>query len=561
MPDANDSQALLRRIAELERANARLLSQAEDVAAANVRAAMQLVELHEARERELQAKNREIERALQAAEAASRQKSQFLANMSHELRTPLSGVIGMAELLQGSALQPAQRDYVDSIVRTTDSFLELINQLLDFSKIEAGRLELERVPVDVWALLEDTAQHLQVGVDGKGLELDFDLDSAVPRRILGDPLRLRQVLQNLASNALKFTASGRIGLCASRTDDPATPLRIEVRDTGCGIEEDVAARLFAPFVQADVSTTRRFGGTGLGLAISRHLVKAMGGQLELRSIAGHGTTFAVALPVEVPPTEAVSVAAIKAGRVAVQAAPAIADRVASHLRFAGWDVVDAAADRPDALVVECRDDGRDELQALRARFGAALPRTVLLVQRTPADGGDAACAYVLPPLRPSVLLRELGEQRPTGPSTLAAMAADVAGLRVLVAEDTPVNRCVVEAHLRRLGCEVHCVEDGAAAVAAVRDGDFDLVLMDCHMPILDGYAATQAIRDEEARSGRRTPIVALTANAITGHREQCLAVGMDEQLDKPVRRDALVAALRRFGRDRTGRRFAAGDLS
>ncbi|MEZ5966064.1 MAG: ATP-binding protein [Planctomycetota bacterium] len=562
------SETLQRRIAELEAENVRLHRQAEDVATANVHAALQMVEVHEARERELQAKNREVEAALQRAEEASRQKSRFLANMSHELRTPLSGIVGMAELLRDSPLRPTQRDYVDAIVRTTDSFLELINQLLDFSKIEAGRVELERVEVDLWRLLEDTAQHMQVGADAKAIAFDFDLDCSVPRRILGDPLRLRQVLQNLASNALKFTSAGEVALAARCCGTPPT-LEIEVRDTGCGIPDDVAARLFEPFVQADASTTRRFGGTGLGLVICRHLLAAMGGELEMSSVAGEGTTFRVHLPVQTvvsplpvcaagnahdcaPCAWRPEVATPGRRRALVRAGARTAPRLRQHLASLGF--VADACDVADAelLVIECDGDGRAESEALRRLHGPRLPRTVFLVRGAPgaAERGDrcAAFTFLQQPLRPSLLRRAVLEEPSAEPEpTRASKDVDIAGMRVLVAEDTEVNRVVVAAQLARLGCHVVCVENGQAAVEAAAHATFDLVLMDCHMPGLDGYAATAAIRAAEG-AGRHTPILALTANALLGHKEQCLAAGMDDLLAKPLRAADLHMALRRFRR-------------
>ncbi len=564
MSSTIDAEAALKqRILQLEGENAQLLRQAEDVAEANVRAAMQLVEMHTEREQELQQKKSEIEQALAKAEEASRQKSRFLANMSHELRTPLSGIRGLAELLRDGMLHPVQRDYVDAIVRTADGFLELVGELLDFAKIEAGRVELEHIAFDLWELLEDTAQLLQVGADAKGLQFAFELAADVPRRVGGDPLRLRQVLQNLGGNAVKFTTIGRVRMAVTNRGSAASPvLHVAFEDTGCGIPAAAASRLFEPFVQADASTTWRFGGTGLGLVICRHLAHRMGGELSFSSVAEVGTTFELRLPIE-SATRATQPPTAPGVAVVVSDDGATTGLLASHLTARGFAVrnVGALADlgRLEGvalLVVDCGADGGDEQRCLEVRFGAALPRTVLLVHGGAAIGdGRDSMLRLERPLRPTRLLRALDrfggndEQVADGKGAVQDSAyLDLAGMRVLVVEDTPVNRRVALAQLERLGCVAIGVEDGEQAVAAVRERSFDLVLMDCHMPRLDGYAATAAIRALELPTRRHTPIVALTANALPEHKDQCLAAGMDDHLTKPIRRTDLAAALLRFRR-------------
>ena len=547
--------ALERELLALRAEHEQLRRQAEDVATANVHAAMQMVDMYADRERALAAKHHEVEAALVRAEEASQQKSRFLANMSHELRTPLAGIRGLAELLRDGPLTPVQSDHVDAIVRTADGFLELVHQLLDIAKIEAGKLELEEVDLDLWEILEDAAQQLQVGADVKHLHTDFTIAPDVPRHVIGDPLRLRQILQNLCSNAVKFTAAGHVYLRAHNVGTPSCPrVRVAVADTGCGISATAAERLFQPFVQADASTTRRFGGTGLGLAIARQLAQRMGGDLVFASEPGAGTTFTLELPIQADGRQR---PAPPRRRVAVWAATAAAaSQLVAHLAHAGHQTiaVDEFADLRDAaaevLALCAAADGADERCALLDLFAGAPPPTVLFVH----GGSAVAPADLAPrlavlerPLRPTRLLRaveEVATARPAGPPRAAP--ADLAGMRVLVAEDTAVSRRVIEAQLRRLGCSALCVADGQEAVAAMQREPFELVLMDCHMPVLDGYGATAAIRLREAQLARRTPIIALTANAVAGHREQCLAIGMDDHVLKPVRLPELEATLRRW---------------
>lgn len=516
--------------------------------------------------------------AKQAAEAAVLAKGEFLATMSHEIRTPLNGILPMLELIARGPLGEDQRQMLATASASSQQLLRIVDDILDYSRLEAQALELEITSFNLRDLLDGVVQLMQRAADAKGLSLGLQLDPSVRLPVRGDPVRLRQVLSNLLANAIKFTARGQVQLRVQRLGEgPAQhQLRFEIIDTGIGIDEALQARLFQSFSQADASTTRIYGGTGLGLAICKRIIDLMHGRIGVQSTPGQGATFWFEIPLLKVPGDLPAMArtpdalllfssdAILQARIERIAAHhgllvhALAqfDAVVERLRAVprpgqpapAWLLVDARARRigeatlQQALAERGEDDG---LQVLWLQDDALPPRP--RQRQLPSHFDDAGLhALLAAPVahaRPAALLANAGQGQPTLPPL---------HLRVLLVEDNTVNRMVAEQLLRVLQCEVRNAADGEQALLALREGDVDVVLMDCQMPVLDGYAATRRWRAEEVENGRpRLPIIAMTANAMAGDRERCLQAGMDDYLSKPIARATLHALLQRWGGGKT----------
>jgi signal transduction histidine kinase/ligand-binding sensor domain-containing protein/CheY-like chemotaxis protein/HPt (histidine-containing phosphotransfer) domain-containing protein len=524
----------------------------------------EMVQARERLEAEVQLRTRELTESNRQLAEAARAKSDFLDRMSHELRTPMNGVVGMTELLSRTALSATQSHLTKTIRSSAQILLQIVNDLLDLSKIRAGKVALEKLPIDLGQVLEECTSIFAGTADNKGIELIVCPPADSQRVLLGDPLRLRQVLMNLVGNAVKFTERGEVVVRADveHRDGQSATVHLAVTDTGIGMDAATTAKIFEPFAQADETTTRRFGGTGLGLAICRELADLMGGTITVESQPGVGSTFRLSLPMALgealPHTEKALQIAEGARRTVriVTRRPSLADSIARHAAALGLEVLAREPETVEADVVVVDATTRPSTLSSLLTPDAAHPALVVIA--TSADIESRALRLLLPEkqivLKPvhGTALREafasaLGAEAPAEQVERSAPAArGPLKAHVLLVEDEPVNAAVAEGYLEALGCTATWVTSGAEAVASAAAEHFDLIFMDLSMPGMDGFATTALIRSQEDRVGRRVPIVALTAHDAVRYREKCLAADIDDILSKPYTLDDCRRLLRRW---------------